>query len=585
MDEDRKRTEAAAEDGSSPGPPGALWRSLVLVVTVAIIVGGWATYVISDYRTQQHDRAREILTRAAFDDAVEMGRWLDEGFTDASVMATQSGVAERYVRWQKGEDPNFPKMLADRLTAERDIREYDCISMFTKDEWPFATTTGDRCSDRAFKCSDFASRAVDSEEPMFEDHFHNAVGAWCVAWSGPVRLDSSAPVVGVIVYTVQVRDSAMRVIGDEVLPYDSGQVALVRRHDEGFDIITSANGFEPMTVGEGPQLHALLAEDLATAESTIRVGQNEDGTAVIAAARRVPRTEWFVASRADISEVNEPVWRFAGLVGVSSVLVVIIFALGILTVWRVRMDRYREHLAFVELRQALDARDRFMRNMSHELRTPLQSIMGFTSIMLSGMAGPVNDEQTRQLGMVDASAKRLLALVDDVLDLDRMRDHGVKVSAKPFASDELAQAVAGAMRPISECKSLDCRLVHDGPPMELVTDRAMVERIVLNLLSNAIKFTEAGFVELAVRPDGADHVIFEVTDSGRGIPAEDLERVMEEFHQVVEPDGVKPVGTGLGLPISRRMAEALGGELTVTSESGVGSCFRLRIPRVYAGRE
>lgn len=187
--------------------------------------------------------------------------------------------------------------------------------------------------------------------------------------------------------------------------------------------------------------------------------------------------------------------------------------------------------------------------------------------------------------MVDASSKRLLALVDDVLDLDRMRDHGARVRASRFTSMEVATALVEAMRPLSEHKSLECRLVHEGEPIKLETDRDMVERIVLNLLSNAIKYTDAGFVQLGVYPGGPDHVVFEVSDSGRGIATDELDRVMDEFHQVLDPEGAKPVGIGLGLAISKRMAEALGGDLSVSSTLGSGSTFRLRIPSVHSGAQ
>ena len=552
------------------------------MVVIALLIGALSAYLIVDYRNQQYDRANDLLTRTAKDDATEVERWLDGGFVDAAVMASQAGVAERYLQWQQGQEDQFPQMLSDRLTAEQDLRGYDCITMFTPTEGPFASTTGGRCADSQFKCADFANTVVTAPDPGFEDHFHNGVGAWCVAWSSPVRLDEESPVLGVIIYTVQMRDPLVDLLGDEPLPYESSEIALVGQHEGGFDIIASANGFESITVQTGPELHVQLAEDLALHDSVVRTGHDEDGSAVMAAARRVDGTEWFVASRVDVAEINAPIIRYGVLIGFSWLLSVVALTMGFWTIRRARWQRYREHLALIEIKEALDARDRFMRNMSHELRTPLQSIMGFTSIMLGGMAGPITDEQRRQLGMVDASSKRLLALVDDVLDLGKMRDHGVRVHAARFTSSEVTAALVEAMRPLSERKSLECRLAQDGGAIEMETDRAMVERILLNLLSNAIKYTDAGFVRLHVKPDSDDYVIFEVSDSGRGIPESEIDRVMEDFHQVLEPDGAKPVGTGLGLPISRRMAEALDGELTVTSAIGEGSTFRLRIPRVHA---
>jgi signal transduction histidine kinase len=182
--------------------------------------------------------------------------------------------------------------------------------------------------------------------------------------------------------------------------------------------------------------------------------------------------------------------------------------------------------------------------------------------------------------MIDDAAKRLLGMVEDVLVMGKLRVGSSRAVVSDFSTDDVYRYVCGLMKPLSERKGLACGLAERAETVPMRTDREMVERIVVNLVSNAIKFTDEGSIHLATYADG-DDVIFEVTDTGRGIAPEQLDRVMEEFHQVVEPDGVKPVGTGLGLAISRRMAEDLGGTLTVASVVGQGSTFTLRIPRVH----
>jgi len=309
-----------------PSPPGPVWRVVALVAFVSVAVAVMAVYAVSEYRTERYERARELLTRAADDDATELERWLEEGSTDAAVMATQSGVAERYLRWQTGADPDFPRMLADRLTAERDIRGYDCISIFTAEEWPFATSGGERCLESPFKCADIAGEVLTAEGPEFCDHIHNGAGAWCVAWSSPVRQNADSPAIGVIIYTVQVHDGVAGVLEDQPLPYDSAESALVGPHDRGFDIIGSANGFEPVTLERGGQLHVQLADDIEHQDSVIRTGPDDTGVAVMAAAQRVPGTKWLVASRVDIREIEEPVVRYAMLVGSVAALAVVAFA-------------------------------------------------------------------------------------------------------------------------------------------------------------------------------------------------------------------------------------------------------------------
>jgi hypothetical protein len=324
-----------------------------------------------------------------------------------------------------------------------------------------------------------------------------------------------------------------------------------------------------------------LLEGLAGRGALLSQEVRDDGTPVLVAAHRVPKTGWFVSAEADLAEIDAPVWRFGFGVGAAALFLCVALVLGAAFIMRVRAEGVREHRMLLEVQEALAVRERFLASMSHELRTPLQSIIGFTSIMLSGLAGPLTGEQRHQLGMVDEAAKRLLALIDDVLDLSRIRAGRAEVVVSEFTTGDVERVICGLMHPLIERKAIRCEHTVEDRALTLRTDRDMVERIVLNLVSNAIKFTDEGFVNLDVRADGPDHVIFEVTDSGRGIPPDQIELVMHEFHQVVEPGGVKPVGTGLGLAISRRMAELLGGELGCESQVGVGSRFWLRIPRVH----
>ena len=562
------------------GEAPSVLKLVLFIVVVTAIVAALATLLITDYHRAQHERAREVLTRSVSDDAVEIARWLAEGYADAESMAMQAGMAERYLNWAAGKDDSFPQLLQNRIESEREIRGYDCVAMFTLDGEPFAAAPPDGCLTVGTACADFVGHAITSGAPVFNDHFHDRSDAWCVAWAAPVRQGEQAPSVGVMVYSTQMRTPVVELLGDEPLPFVTGQVALVRAHGAGFDIITSANGFDQIAMPEGPELHVTLAAEVAEHGQIVRSGQDEDGTAIIAAAQGVSGTEWFVASRVDRAEINAPVWRFGAAVALCGVLIVVAFSLAANMLRRTRIERQREREVNVELADALETRDLFLRNMSHELRTPLQSIMGFTSVMRAGMAGPVTEEQSRQLGMVDASAKRLLALVDDVLDFGRMRAHGVGVAISRFSSAGVAAVVAETMRPLCAARGLDLQL-PPGDVVEMETDRDMVERVVLNLMSNAVKFTDEGHVSLAIRAESDEYVTFEVADTGRGIPADQMDHIMEDFHQVVQPGDVKPEGTGLGLAISRRMSRALGGELTATSQVGTGSVFRLRVPRVH----
>lgn len=248
-----------------------------------------------------------------------------------------------------------------------------------------------------------------------------------------------------------------------------------------------------------------------------------------------------------------------------------------------------------ELRSALlraESADRlksaFLATMSHELRTPLNSIIGFTGILLQQLAGPLTAEQQRQLGMVRGSARHLLSLINDVLDLSKIEAGQLEVSAGEFALAPLLERVVATMRPEAERKSLELRLDASEAPAQLYSDPRRVEQVLLNLLSNAIKFTERGTVSLradllpdfrrepSASPSAA--VRFSVRDSGIGIAERDLETLFLPFRQIDSGLSRRHEGTGLGLSICRRLCELLGGEIRVVSEPGVGSTFTVILP-------
>jgi PAS domain S-box-containing protein len=229
------------------------------------------------------------------------------------------------------------------------------------------------------------------------------------------------------------------------------------------------------------------------------------------------------------------------------------------------------------LQAATSAKTRFLANMSHELRTPLNSIIGFTGVMLQGLSGPLEDEQLRQLAMVNASGQHLLALVDDILDLSRIEAGGAGLHLEDFSIGELVDEVVGSVRPLSDERELELTVRYSSRVGNMHSDRRCVRQILLNLMSNAVKFTTSGMVSISVHRRRG-RVTFDVRDTGRGIAPEELGPIFEEFYQGPDPANGNVPGTGLGLAVSRRLAHALGGELTAQSEIGSGSTFTLSLP-------
>lgn len=230
-----------------------------------------------------------------------------------------------------------------------------------------------------------------------------------------------------------------------------------------------------------------------------------------------------------------------------------------------------------ELETALAARSRFYAAMSHELRTPINAVIGYTDLALEEIYGPLPHRLRQALLRSRRAASHLHELVNDVLDLAKIEAGRIELAQEPVDVAALAEDILLSVRPTAEASgtpvALECR---DGSSPPLLTDPRRVRQILLNLLGNALKFGAGRPVTLRCTPGSRD-VAFSVVDQGPGIPESEQQRIFEEFVQL---DPQRHPGTGLGLPISRRLAEHLGGSLTVASVPGEGSVFTLTLPRV-----
>jgi protein-histidine pros-kinase len=231
----------------------------------------------------------------------------------------------------------------------------------------------------------------------------------------------------------------------------------------------------------------------------------------------------------------------------------------------------------VELEKASRAKDRFLATMSHELRTPLNAIIGFTGTLLMKLPGPLNADQEKQLRTVQTSARHLLSLINDLLDLAKIESGKVELSLEPVSCQSVLRNVATALRPAAEIKGLEFETVFPAHDVVIRTDRRALDQILINLTNNAIKFTDQGSVriELVERQDGSrTRVEISVADTGIGIRDEDQPKLFHAFAQV-GAGGRRHEGTGLGLHLSRKLADLLGGTITLQSEFGRGSRLTL----------
>lgn len=235
----------------------------------------------------------------------------------------------------------------------------------------------------------------------------------------------------------------------------------------------------------------------------------------------------------------------------------------------------------LELEDANLAKDRFLAGMSHELRTPLNAIIGFTGTLLMKLPGPLTVAQDKQLKTIQASARHLLSLINDLLDLAKIESGKVKINPEPVVCQGVIRDIADTLRPLAEQKDLALELDLPDADIQVHTDRRAFSQIIINLANNAVKFTSQGEIRLQLAPyqdNGQAWIRVDVRDTGIGIKPEDQNKLFQAFSQVDATSTRRYEGTGLGLYLCHKLASLIGGQIGFQSEFGVGSTFTLTLP-------
>ena len=233
----------------------------------------------------------------------------------------------------------------------------------------------------------------------------------------------------------------------------------------------------------------------------------------------------------------------------------------------------------IELEQASQLKSQFLANMSHEFRTPLNAMLGYTSMLLQGVAGPLEAAARRQLGRIESNGRHLLTIINEILDISRIEAGRMPLQISTFRIPDLVAEVKSELEPIILRSRLAVTLDVPKDLRPLSTDRQKVKQILLNLLSNALKFTHEGSVTISARRDSVERTVtLSVVDTGIGIAAADQQKIFEDFRQLDNSPTRAYGGTGLGLSICSRLAQMLGGRIAVQSHVGKGSTFTLTLP-------
>jgi signal transduction histidine kinase/DNA-binding response OmpR family regulator len=234
-----------------------------------------------------------------------------------------------------------------------------------------------------------------------------------------------------------------------------------------------------------------------------------------------------------------------------------------------------------DLRRVSDLKTSFLSNLSHEFRTPLNSIGSLSRLLLGRTDGDLSAEQEKQVAFIQRSADELSELVNDLLDLAKVEAGKIDVKPRRFEIEEFLGGLRGMLKPLLAGNSLELHFEAEPNLPFLFTDEGKVSQILRNLISNALKFTRKGHIRVTAESPAAGWILFRVADTGIGIAPEDQARIFEEFVQVEGELQSQVKGTGLGLPLSRKLAELLGGTLQVESAIGAGSTFIVKIPMEF----
>lgn len=273
----------------------------------------------------------------------------------------------------------------------------------------------------------------------------------------------------------------------------------------------------------------------------------------------------------------------AGLENVSAETAELLAAIAAQTSLHLEALRLTEELQkrAAELQELDRLKSSFLANMSHELRTPLNSILGFSDVMLEGIDGPLSDYMNNDLRLIQKNGQHLLHLINDVLDMAKIESGRMNLHPEKFRVHDVLDEVTSITSTLASEKNLSLFIEPDSDQeIQINADVTRIRQVMINLVNNSIKFTEKGKVSMRVDALGDDQVLITVTDTGIGIPPNQLEMIFQEFSQVDTSTTRKAGGTGLGLPISRRLVEMHGGRMWAESNgiSGEGSKFYVELP-------
>ncbi|HEY9666756.1 MAG TPA: ATP-binding protein [Coleofasciculaceae cyanobacterium] len=242
-------------------------------------------------------------------------------------------------------------------------------------------------------------------------------------------------------------------------------------------------------------------------------------------------------------------------------------------------QRQQLQLNNLQLLEAARLKSQFLATMSHELRTPMNAVIGFSQLLLRQRQHPLMPQQVDMIGRILNNAKHLLALINEILDLSKIESGRLELKLEAFNLVTFVQSICEEIRPLADEKNLGLHLCANVQNTNAINDSTRLRQILVNLLSNGIKFTQRGSVQVDIKEISLDRLVITVKDTGIGIAKDELDHIFEEFRQIDQTTTRKYAGTGLGLAITKSLVDLMQGTITVESQPGQGSTFRIELPR------
>ncbi|HRK38794.1 MAG TPA: response regulator [Burkholderiaceae bacterium] len=565
------------------------------------LIGVTAFWVLAS----QVVREQEVRIAAMADlKSKDLAQWLAERHADIRLMARNPALLELFTRMQLNRKLNWQQraaawrdeqLLAAWLEDTRATYGFISVEVLTMSGIPLSSAGSTPYSVR--QLIPMLSRAATGDRSNLEDMQMTQEGQPYFALAATMPLDwGLEPMVLVFAIDARANLYPMFELGPETTR--TGQLLLFRRGARGLEILNRASDsrqwFQPVDDIALYTPVRTTQEMGADFESTLR-GVGYAGNHVILAKRSVVGSPWWVVMQVDLEELHRPVVALALVCGTLALLGVLISGGVLVLIWRQQIrrqtqatDRNAALQSQNELVQAATrAKSAFLANMSHEIRTPLNAIVGLSHLLLD--RSPPGSWQRDRLEKITGAARHLLAVINDVLDISRIEAGRMTLEHTDFLLDDLLhERVVDIVSPMAAAKGLE--IVLDTDPRLLGAlrgDPLRLSQALLNYVNNAIKFTDKGRILIRTRKladDGDDLVLkMEVSDSGIGMTAKQMDRLFQNFEQVDSSTTRKYGGSGLGLAITARLARLMGGDVGVSSTPGQGSVFWLTA-RVQAGR-